>query len=185
MNQILDIAGSYLIGGFVLLMILGMMYFFNEQRRDVLYDQVGQYNIMQIGNIIDNDFNKMGYGMTSSSGDILVSLSPSSIKFRGDLDNNNFIDSVEYYIVNKNGEQMLQRREYTGNINNVNVWDFPVKTFQITAYAANGSVTTNATLAKNFLIRLETKNKNVDTTVSQFNVESAWQRHIYPQNLNM
>ncbi len=179
MNQILDIVGSYIIGGVVLLMILGMIYFFNNRRQETVYSQLDQYSIMEVGNIIEDDLNKIGYGMSSSDGDKLVSIDSTSIIFRGDLDLNKVIDTVQYSLIQQGSNKYLQRRDYNGK---VTVWTFPVKSFNLIFHTSSGGATLNKLLTKSILVKIETEDSNVDKSISQNNVGASWQREFYPQN---
>lgn len=181
MNQILDIIGSYAIGGLVLLMILGMVYFFNSRQQDTMFSQMDQNSIMEIGNIIEDDFTKIGYGMVSSDGDKYLSTDSTSIVFRGDLDNNGIIDTVSYSLVKNNSKEYLQRRDYNGKVTE---WRYPVQNFRLYYYTKKGQPATDRLNVYSILVKVETANNSTDNGSSQNPVGAAWQREFFPENCN-
>lgn len=94
MSYWLDLIGSYIIGGTVILMIVGLNVYISNSAADNLYTNIAQSNITTTNEIIHNDFYKIGYKVP---GDKIVIADSNQIKFYSDIDNNGTIDSIYYY----------------------------------------------------------------------------------------
>lgn len=96
-NVILDLLGSFLIGGMLLLNIVNMNA--NASTQSSLYSvtRISQKNLVASVQIIENDFRKMGYGVANPTKSILIA-DTSRIKFLADIDRNGVMDTIDYYI---------------------------------------------------------------------------------------
>ena len=94
MSYWLDLIGSYIMGGTVILMIVGLNVYISNSATDNLYTNIAQSNITTTSEIIHNDFYKIGYKV---SGNKIVIADSNQIKFYSDIDNNGTIDSIYYY----------------------------------------------------------------------------------------
>ncbi|MEJ2615859.1 MAG: hypothetical protein P8Z35_12950 [Ignavibacteriaceae bacterium] len=100
MNIILDLLGSSVIGGMILLMVLQMNLFMSNARFSSDSDLQVQQNAKTLAEIINHDFRKIGYQHSGTS--ILVA-EKEKIKFVGDLQRPGesgygTLDTVEYCI---------------------------------------------------------------------------------------
>ena len=94
MSDWIDLVGSYIIGGLVLLMIVGLNIFVSNSSTDNLYTNIAQASISTTSNIIHNDFYKIGYRIANKR---IVLADSSRIKFYSDINNEGNIDSIYYY----------------------------------------------------------------------------------------
>jgi len=93
----IQLAGSFLIGGMVLLTILSMNIEILETSSINSLGTMAQENVMEIAAILDYDFKKIGH-MVPRTTSALLSISDSTISFRSDIDQDTIIDTVAYRV---------------------------------------------------------------------------------------
>lgn len=101
-NVILDIVGSILVGGLVLL----MMFRLNAQATSNLYNNSSELNIQlamtSVVHVMENDFRKIGYckdwNEISDPTQAIIYADTSNIKFLTDVDNDGNVDTLSYYL---------------------------------------------------------------------------------------
>lgn len=174
MSTILDLVGSYMIGGLVLLGIVGMIFYFSSVSQQAQLSQVAQKSIAEAGSVIEYDFNKLGYRV--ESGNKISGLSDSTISFRSDLNNDGTIDSISYKLVTVSGKKYLRR--FVSNIAN-GTWDMACQSLFITPRDSSGSSTIvlNRIRSIEFGIRLE------QDAATNLAAGSYWKRQFFPRNL--
>lgn len=100
--SILDILGSIIIGGILLLITFRL----NDSATEKTYNYSGelslQQNLTTIADIVENDFRKIGfcadYNKYPDPGKAIVFGGESSITFLADIDQDTNMDSVRYYV---------------------------------------------------------------------------------------
>jgi len=92
-----EMAGSFLIGGMLLLSILALNAHIMETATMNSLGTNAQENVTVIVSILDYDFRKMGYKVDSGT-PIITSMSDTTIVFLGDIDDNGVVDTVNYYL---------------------------------------------------------------------------------------
>ncbi len=97
MSIILDLVGSVVIAGFVILMGLRMDSNLANSSGSYKADVVVQENLVSLVESIEYDFRKMGYRVTDPT-TVILRADSNAITFRGDIDNNGVIDTVEWYL---------------------------------------------------------------------------------------
>ncbi len=95
MAVLVDILGSSFIGGLVLLLILKLNLFASSNGVSSDNELKLQQNAKTLAEIINYDFRKIGY---LYSGTAISIAEPEHIKFYADIDRNNTVDEVEYYV---------------------------------------------------------------------------------------
>ena len=93
----IEMAGSFLIGGMLLLSILALNASIMETATMNSLGTNAQENATVIVSILDYDFRKMGYRVASGT-TIITTMTNSTITFLGDVDDNGSIDIVNYYL---------------------------------------------------------------------------------------
>ncbi|MCC6551156.1 MAG: hypothetical protein IT279_13915 [Ignavibacteriaceae bacterium] len=99
---ILDIVGAILIGGILIVSlhtvnqnVLTNIYYYNS-------DIVNQGNLVSVVDFIERDIKRLGYSsnpaLLPTSAQSILTADTSRIKFVGDLDNNDVLDTVTYYL---------------------------------------------------------------------------------------
>ncbi len=176
MNSSLDIIGSYLIGGIVVLGLVGIMFVFNSKSQETKLSQIAQYTSEQIGDIVEHDFNKLGYGV---SGNSISSITDSSITFLADLNNSQTIDSITYSTLRQNNNFYLSRKVVEGTT--TKQWNTPVKSFDIAGIDTSGNPTYNIANIKGINVKILITKEGFAN--SKYGIGAFWQRKFYPPNL--
>ncbi len=173
MNQTLDIIGSYLIGGIVVLALVGLTLTYNGKSQQTKLSEIAQYTTEETGKIIEHDFDKLGYRV---SGNKIVSISSSSITFLADLDNNGTADSVTYSTFTQNQNLFLTRRVSSLQIKS---WNIPIQSFTLAGIDSTGAATFNISNIKGINVSLATAKQSN----AQYAIGAFWQRKFFPKNL--
>lgn len=98
MHVILDIIGSTVVAGLILLVVFQLNHSMGNMSFQNTLDVVTQENAKTIADMINYDFYKIGYHGDITSADPIVEIADSDrIKFRSDIDNNGSIDTVQYF----------------------------------------------------------------------------------------
>ncbi len=98
MSYLLEILGSFVVGIFVILMMLEFNENINEQLIDRTYHLSTSYNAQTTAQIFEYDFYKIGY--RDSSSNTIITADSTEIKYKSDVDNNGVVDSIRYYLGN-------------------------------------------------------------------------------------
>jgi hypothetical protein len=98
MSSLIDVIGSYVIGGMILLMLINVNSSVNNAALENLYSGVMQRNVTSTSELIENDIYKIGYRISGNRFSIADS---NQINFSADIDNNGTPDIVYYYCGNK------------------------------------------------------------------------------------
>lgn len=101
-STLLDILGSTLIGGMLFMILLRI----NDAAVENTYINGGEYiiqsNLVEIVQLLEHDFRKIGYCKTWNKipdpTKAILSADTSSITFLTDVDNNGFVDTLHYYL---------------------------------------------------------------------------------------
>lgn len=183
MSTMLDLVGSFVIGGMLLIMILNVNTNFNQMSTEDRLELMVQENLAELIAEIEYDFRKIGYGVQNPALAI-SSADTSSITFWADLDNDGSLDQVTYLLGlpgevpgTANPRDRILHRTVNGQSigNSLGVVDF-----QLTLYDVSGSVTTDVSMTKylDYYLLLESPFP-VDSTYAR----SAWTGTIRPKNL--
>lgn len=93
----IQLAGTFLIGGMVLLTIFSMNVEILETNSLNSLGRMAQENLGEIVSIIDYDFKKIGNQVTRTSS-ALIAVSDSTISFLADIDQDQSIDTIAYRV---------------------------------------------------------------------------------------
>lgn len=93
----IQLAGTFLIGGMVLLTIFSMNVEILETSSLNSLGQMAQENVGEIVSIIDYDFKKIGHRVPRTS-TALLAVTDTTISFLADIDQDEVIDSVAYRV---------------------------------------------------------------------------------------
>lgn len=173
MNQSLDLIGSYILGGIVVLALVGLTLSYNGKSQETKLSEIAQYTSEETGKIIENDFDKLGYRV---SGNKIINIDSTSITFMADLYNNGTADSVTYSTNTQNQKLYLSRRVAGAQTNS---WTIPVQRFSISGIDSTGAATFNVTNIKGISVSLTTSKESS----ARYAIGAFWQRKFYPKNL--
>lgn len=96
MGYLLEITASTIVGGMLLLLILRMNASLLESATTLSFEKTVQSNVTSLVEDIDYDFRQIGYKVAATP-KILVADS-NRISFLTDIDNDNTVDTVTYYM---------------------------------------------------------------------------------------
>jgi hypothetical protein len=176
MNQILDLLSSFLIGGIILLALLGLNMQFTSKYQELKLAEITQSTSTNIGQVIENDFNKIGYGNQVDTN--IVSISNNSITFKGDLDNNGTIEKVYYGFISNSNGKFLKR---TINSNENKSWLQPINSFEIFGLSSSLDTTYNTNNISSILVEVEYA--RTDYYLDTLSIGVQWRRMFFPKNL--
>ncbi|MCS7053996.1 MAG: hypothetical protein NZM09_09735 [Ignavibacterium sp.] len=176
MNQLLDILSSFLIGGILLLALVGLNMQFTSKYQEIKLAEITQSTSTNIGQVIENDFNKIGYGNNVDTS--IVSISKNAITFKADIDNNGQIEVVNYSVIRNNNGTFLKR---TLNRNESRSWTQPINTFEI--YGISNSLDTTYVINNISSILLNVIYAKTDYYQDTTSIGIQWRRVFYPKNL--
>ena len=93
----IEMAGSFIIGGMLLLSILSLNADIMETATMNSLGTIAQKNATVIVSILEYDIRKMGYSVPTGTV-VITDLTDSTITFLGDVDDDNSIDTIRYYL---------------------------------------------------------------------------------------
>ncbi|MDZ7722111.1 MAG: hypothetical protein U5R06_04600 [candidate division KSB1 bacterium] len=138
----IDLIGSMIIGGLVMLMILGFTFWYMNTSRDMILDDSQREMVENIGEIIKTDINRMGFGVDSTTSKVL-SVTSNSITFNADLDNIGYVNRVKYFVRNAKNSNPHMVRQVTYQ-DKTREFSVPIKSFRIIAFDSLSNETTTA-----------------------------------------
>lgn len=94
MGQLLELIGSTIIAGFVILILLRLNSQIGDAATELHQQTFNQRNAVTVGDVLEHDFAKIGYRVTI--GDKIIQADSNRIIFRTDIDNNGTIDTIDY-----------------------------------------------------------------------------------------
>lgn len=187
MVVMLDILGSMIIGGMVLLAVITLNTDMTDSSERMTHDLVVQENMMELAREVEYDFYKIGY--RDSTGSPITAADSTSITFRGDIDDDGSLDSVRYYLgpvgelsstPNPN-DRMLYR---VFNAETPRSSNMGVVGCRFTYYDASDSVTTVLANIRGIRIALDVESPYPysDTTFATY-AGQHWRAFIVPMNI--
>ena len=101
-STLLDILGSIIIGGLILLILFRL----NTSATSNLYNNTSEANVqsamISVGTVLENDFRKIGYckdwTKIPDPTKAILFADTSSIKFLTDINNDGTVDTIDYYL---------------------------------------------------------------------------------------
>jgi hypothetical protein len=101
-NVILDIIGSIIIGGILLITLFRISDRATESTYNKMGDLIVQQNIAAVVSVLENDFRKIGYcadwKKIPNPAKAIILADKDKIKFLTDVDRNEKVDTIFYYI---------------------------------------------------------------------------------------
>ncbi len=99
MSDWLDIVGSFIVGGIVILILANLNISINTAASENLYSGIVQRGLTSATDLIEFDFYKIGYRISGSKIEIADS---NEIKFYSDIDNDGVSDKLHYFVGDAN-----------------------------------------------------------------------------------
>ena len=95
MSDWLDLVGSFVIGGLIILMVINLNLTINTTATQQLYSNITQRQVVSAVELLEHDLYKIGYRI---EGDIITKADSNEIRFYSDINNDGFKDEVRYYL---------------------------------------------------------------------------------------
>lgn len=198
MNILLDILGSIVTGGMVLLIHFGLISRMNNVSTDLLLSNLNASDAIEITKIIEHDFYKIGYRDTT--GNIFESAQINSIQFKAPVKQDSLPKSIYYYVgttsqmlgtKNPNDKPLIRQIAGENAILIGVVNDFSLTYLDSVGNTLNYAYLTtqaqrNQIQGLTILLKVESsstvlKNEKLNNDVYPF-VE--WRKTIYPKNIH-
>jgi hypothetical protein len=194
MNTVMDILGSVIIAGMLLLLVLKLNLFMSESSYTSDTELRLQQNTKTLAEIMNSDFRKIGYKVDSTA--ILIAQNE-RFKFVGDLEKpgdygSGIIDTVEYFLEDSThslGTTNLNDIILVRVLNNKDTIDGPSLGLTKLQFSYLDSVSTpTAVLSKIKYIKTEmwvqpTEARNNFITGIKDSTFTYWEFTIYPRNI--
>jgi hypothetical protein len=190
MASLIDIITAAVIGAAIILMIIGLNFYIESSSRDIINSSIAQSNVTNVGSILQFDFYKIGYRVSSNK----IGLADSTrILYYSDFDDNSVVDSIYYYLgptseltstPNPN-DRLLYRvqNNETPRSSNAGVVDFKLTYYDSTGTKlAYSSLTSQA--IRNSIRSIEVYLKiEASSSVEGTYAGIEWKKNIRPKNL--
>jgi hypothetical protein len=190
MAYLLDILGSVIIAGMVVMILLTININTTTSSSALLFTTIEQRKITAATELIQYDFYKIGYLIP---GEKIAIADSNEIKFYSDIDNDTEIDSVHYYLgnttdltytSNPNDKPLYRQRNWQDSL----LAEIPVVDFNLSYYDSIGnsldysSLTNSAgrDLIKSIKIKITVES---DEMYADEYRTSEWKKKISPKNL--
>lgn len=185
MGTLLDVAGALIIRGLMYLVMLSVTATLN----DTLYMKTAMNNVQgELSNIvlsIEFDFQKMGYNVSDTTR--IITFKADSISFRADIDNNNTVDIVTYYLsdlsalaATLNPVDKFLYRSVNGGV--PMVVGAGITQFQMKYFNSSGAEEINAKWINSVDVQLRVEHGSY--TVNNKYPLAFWQRRFYPTSIS-
>lgn len=183
MSYMLDIVGSFVIGGLLLLAVVSSYTNVSEYALTSSINLSVQENLREWTQIVQHDFRKIGYHVPDSV-NAVQSCDTSSISFLADIDNNGSVDSISYFvsdIYQIPGTENPRDRMLTRSVNGQQITgSLGLTKFQLSFYDSTGSPTWVPSNVKALEVFIQVESTFPLDTVY---VRSNWRGVISPLNL--
>jgi len=173
----IGLSGSFIIGGIVLMTLIVIFLRFNDTTQEMVLNEIAQSSLSDLSNVIDYDFNKIGYRVSSATK--ITSIDTNAITFLADLNNDGTVDSVSYYTGDFNNALNLVRRT---TATSVQEWRIRIDRFYVEGYDSLNNLTYNTSNIRSLQVEI-ISNADEFTTDTPSTLGAFWERRYFPKNL--
>lgn len=188
MSSWIDVAGSFIIGGIIILIMANLNIYINTSSAENLYTNIVQDNMASTVNILEHDFYRMGYGINNGR---IIEADSNSIKFISDLNNSGVYDTVAYSVgttSDLSGTQNPNDKPLYRTLNNGSPkYTESVTNFDLSYYDSLGNKFNYASLnsstirSKIRIIKIYLKIESTEPVDGVYQ-SAEWERKIFPKN---
>lgn len=186
MSTTIDLIGSFIIGGLLLLVVLMAQGNLAQNSYERTMDLIAQENMATLVEIFQHDVRKMGFGVPDSV-EAVVAADSTSVIFLADLDANGSVDTVAYSVSDTSAasatenprDRLFFRRVNGGPSGGITMG---VTDFHLTYLDSSGSVTT--TPAQIRAVDIEISVESLYPYDHRY-ATATWEGTIRPRNLNL
>ena len=189
MSDWLDIVGSIVIGGLVILIVINLNLSINSAAMENLHSNVIQRQIVSATEVVEHDIYKIGYRVSS---DVITKADSNEIRFLSDIDNDGVSDEIRYYLTETSSmsgtynpeDRILWRKLNSENISTPMV----VTEFNLSYYDSLGQVIDYNSLSDQpFRNKVKTIKVKIESQTGELingDYETIeWEKTIRPKNI--
>ncbi len=189
MSDWLDVVGSIVIGGIVILIFANLNLSISTGASENLYSGIVQGGLTSAADLIEYDFYKIGY---RCSGNTIEIADSNEIKFYSDIDNDGVPDEINYFLGDaesftetSNPNDFLLTREKNEEIPAASI---PVVDFKLTYYDSLGQkidytlLSSQSERDKIKTLRVRMKCESADMIDDHYEAVE-WEKTIKPKNI--
>lgn len=190
MNVLLDIVGSSLVAGFILLIAANLNTRLSDFSTEFIATQSAQSEIASVTEILEYDFYKIGYRVNT---DKILIADIDNLKFLTDAKNNGIIDTIRYYTeslidtvdVDEYDYKILYRKINLQNASRISkIKNFSLSYYDSVGYKLNYSNLVNSNERKKIKsIELDIEVEFRNNRDASLNHISKLNKRMYPINL--
>ncbi len=190
MNTMLDILGSFVLGGLVIMLLVQVDSTTRTYNYQKQFDMLNQERIIGTNDAVQDDFYKIGYRIKGSK---IILADSVGIKFYTDYNNDGIVDTVRYYLGSKGALANTVNPQDMPLFKTVNggkqIFIEAVTNFKLIYFDSSGTALTYASLlnqssrntVKCIQVRIDCQSPEPIDDVYQ---SISWQQNIKPKNLN-
>ena len=189
MNSILDVIGSFVIGGLVILLLTQINSSIKTSNYEKEFDMLNQSRIITTNEIFKDDLYKLGYRVPGSK---ILSADSTTIKFCSDYDDDGTVDTIYYYLGNtgelSNTSNPSDKPLYRVFNHGQPIFEEAVTNFKMTFYDSSGTEINYTSLvnqtSRNLVRGIQLRIDCESAEKVEGNYESiSWQQVVKPKNL--
>jgi len=173
----IDLIGSLVVGGLLLLALVGFSAFYALSTHSNNVNQIEQSNLTEFGRVLEHDFNKIGYRV--ASGERIVVMDSTVIRFRADLNNDGVVDSVGWIRSGTRPDLVLTRHTSLAPRADFRI---RVKDFSLMGYSPAGIATLSPSQVRAVEVKILLE-KQVRLTENFDLAGGYWTRRFFPKNM--
>jgi len=190
MGYLLDIVGSFIIAGMVVMILLAVNINNSASSSVILFTTIEQRKVTDVSELIEYDIYKIGYRIPDEK---IAIADSNEIKFYTDINDNDLADSIHYYLgettdlsytTNPDDKPLHRNRNNQDSLSTA----FPVVDFHLSYFDSIGntldyaSLTSSAgrVLIKSIKIKIAVE---TDEMYDEQYRTSEWKKKISPKNL--
>jgi hypothetical protein len=175
-----NLSGSFAIGGFILLTILGIYLILSDYSQDSLVNDIAQGNVNNMQEIIDYELSNIGNG----SGAALLTTNNDTLKFKAELDEKAAgLEEVKYYRKIEKSDTFFVRN-YTIAAASAES-ELKVSLLSFGYYTKAGVLTTDKNLVASIKIRFLYLPEGKPVNYESSSLPVFFEKCYYPRNLNL
>jgi lipopolysaccharide export LptBFGC system permease protein LptF len=189
-SYLLDIVGSFIIAGMVIMILLAVNINNSTSSSVILFTTIEQHKVTDVSELVEYDFYKIGYRISDEK---IAFADSAEIKFYTDINDNDLADSIHYYLgdttdlsftTNPVDKPLHRRRNGTDSLST----QIPVTDFHLSYFDSIGNTLDYASLTS-AAGREHIRSIKIKITVEsdeKYDEEyriSEWKKKISPKNL--
>ena len=183
----IDLVGSLIIGGLVMLMILGFTFWYMNTSRDIIIDESQRGVVSNFAEIMEKEFKRMGYGMDSTAivpKVVAVDTVQKYIEFYGDINNDGYINRVKYFLrKGRKGNELVRRAVFEDRVREFSV---PVNDFSLSPKDSLGNPTSTASALRQLKVEVQfAEGFFQEVDYSTMGGSGYYSKYIVPKNLEV